>query len=92
MRLAALLARVPEGWTRVRYAGRPYGLTRTTRAGGRSVSVYAEELGGSAVVSATVLLLAGGEQLRPCEMPAATVLDFLAGWEPDARAMGASDD
>lgn len=64
------------------YAGRRWGLTRTTHLDGRSVSVYAEELGGPDVVSANVFRLAGGAELRPCEMPAATVLDFLEGWQP----------
>lgn len=80
--LAALVARLPEGWSQVRYAGRRYGLTRTTHTGGRSVSVYAEELGGSGVISANVWLLSGGAELRPCEMPAADVLDFLTRWGP----------
>jgi hypothetical protein len=80
--LEALVARVPEGWTAVTYAGRRWGLTRTTHVDGRSVSVYAEELGGPEVVSANVLRLSGGAELRPCEMPAATVLEFLEGWEP----------
>ena len=80
--LEALVARVPEGWTAVSYAGRRWGLTRTTHVDGRSVSVFAEELGGPDVVSANVFRLSGGAELRPCEMPAATVLDFLEGWEP----------
>ena len=78
--LAELLGRVPEGWTAVRYAGRPYGLSRTSRAGGRSVAVYAEELGGSDVVSTNVYRTSSGDLLRPCEMPAAKVLAFLCGW------------
>jgi len=45
--LERLIDRVPEGWTPVAYDGRRYGLTRTTRAAGRSVSLLAEELGGS---------------------------------------------
>ena len=80
--LEALVARVPEGWTAVSYAGRRYGLTRTTHTDGRSVSVFAEELGGPDVVSANVFRLSGGAELRPCEMPAAKVLDFLEGWLP----------
>jgi hypothetical protein len=71
---------VPEGWTLVRYAGRSYGLRRTSRARGRSISIYAEELGGSDVVSTNVYRTAGGDLLRPCEMPAATVLAFLDRW------------
>ena len=49
MDLDVLLARVPEGWSVVSYLGRPYGLTRTDRVDGRSVTIYAEELGGSDV-------------------------------------------
>lgn len=78
--LEALLDRVPEGWTRVSYAGRPYGLSRSTRVGGRSVSLYAEELGGADVVSGNVLRLSGGVVLKPCEMPPEKVLSFLRGW------------
>jgi hypothetical protein len=78
--LATLVDRVPEGWTAVGYAGRRFGLSRTDRAGGRSVAIYAEALGGSDVVSANVYRPASGDVLRPCEMPAETVLDFLRGW------------
>ena len=80
--LGALIDRVPEGWTTVAYAGRRWGLSRTSRAGGGSVSVYAEQLGGAEVVSANVYRTAAGDLLRPCEMPAETVLAFLSGWTP----------
>ena len=80
--LAALLERVPEGWTSVTCHGRRYGLSRTTRAGGRSVSVYAEELGGPDVVSTNVYRTTTADLLRPCEMPAAKVLAFLRAWSP----------
>jgi len=80
MELAALVERVPEGWTAVTYEGRPYGLSRTTRAAGHSISIYAEELGGSDVVSANIYRPASGDVLKPCEMPAPKVLAFLRGW------------
>lgn len=73
---------MPEGWTAVSYRGRPYGLRRTSRAEGRSVAVYAEELGGADVVSTNVYRTSAGDVLRPCEMPAAVVLAFLRGWRP----------
>ncbi|WP_395690511.1 peptide methionine sulfoxide reductase [Nocardioides sp.] len=75
--LARLLGRFPEGWSVWTYDGRRYGVTRTVRAGGRAVAVYAEELGGTDVVSANAYLTSAGEELRPCEMPAAKVLAFL---------------
>ena len=52
--LPALVERVPEGWTRAIYNGRTYGLARTTRAGGRSITIFAEELGGTDLISANV--------------------------------------
>jgi hypothetical protein len=78
--LVDLLARVPEGWSIATYGGRRYGVTRTARAGGRAISVYAEELGGTDIVSTNAYLTdEGGEHLRPCEMPTEKVLAFLRG-------------
>ena len=82
MELQRLLDRVPEGWTPAAYDGRRYGLTRTTRAAGRSVSLLAEELGGPDLVSANVYRTGTGLLLKPCEMPAAKVLAFLREWQP----------
>ncbi len=75
--LTALLAGVRPGWTRVEVDGRAYGLTRTDRVGGRTITLYAEELDGPGVVSANVWRTADGDVLRPCEMPAEKVLEFL---------------
>lgn len=80
--LSALLGRVPEGWTRAIYNGRTYGLVRTTRVGGRSITISAEELGGTDLVSANVYRTVAAEHLRACEMPTAKVLAFLRGWMP----------
>lgn len=82
--LHALVERVPLGWTEVAYAGRTWGLTRADHAGGGTTTLYAEELGGTSAVSANVWRTSGGDVLRPCEMPAAVVVDFLRGWEPGA--------
>lgn len=86
--LGALVDRVPEGWTRVLYQGRAYGLARTTRASGGAVSVFAAELGGADVVSANVYRTGHGDQLRACEMPDVKVMDFLRGWELDSQPAG----
>ena len=73
--------RVPPGWTSVEYRHRRYGMTRNDHADGRSLSILAEELGGSDVISTNVYRTAAGDLLRPCEMPVETVLAFLAGWK-----------
>ena len=80
--LSALLERVPEGWTRASYNGRTYGLTRTTRASGRIITITAEELGGTDLVSANVYRTVSEDHLRACEMPTAKVLAFLRAWMP----------
>jgi hypothetical protein len=79
--LQRLFERVPEGWSVVTSAGRKYAATRTVRAGGGSMSLYAEELGGTDVVSANLYLTSHGEEHRPCEMPAGDVIAFLEGIE-----------
>lgn len=81
--LRALFERVPEGWSEASYDGRRWGVTRTVRLGGRQQSIYAEELGGTDVVSANLYLPADGEEaFRPCEMPAEKVRSFLEGVGP----------
>ncbi|WP_205849704.1 phosphotransferase enzyme family protein [Nakamurella flava] len=80
--LDALVRRVPAGWSEVRYRGRRWGLRRTDQVGGRTVAIAAEELGGTGWVSTNVLHLTTGAVLKPCEMPAEQVLDFLRGWSP----------
>jgi hypothetical protein len=55
-------------------------LVRTTRAGGRSITISAEELGGTDLISANVYRTAAADHLRACEMPTAKVLTFLGAW------------
>jgi hypothetical protein len=86
--LARLVDRVPEGWTLVTFRDRPYGLSRTSRAKGRSISVMARELGGPDVVSANIYATSHGHQLRSCEMPDRKVLEFLSGWQPSRMLPG----
>ena len=87
--VAALFDRVPLGWSVVAYAGRRYGVTKSAAVGGRSLKIFAEELDGSDVVSANLYLTSDAEQFRPCEMPAAKVVDFLTGLKPVHTGMSA---
>lgn len=80
--VADLLARLPVGYSEVRYRGRRWSVTRTVQQDGRVEKLWAEELGGRHVVSANLYRASTGDRFRPCEMPAAVVLDFLAGWSP----------
>ena len=58
--------------------GRRYRVTKSIYATGRSQKLAAEELGGNDYVSLNLYRLATGEALlKPCEMPADKVRDFV---------------
>ncbi|WP_404312338.1 peptide methionine sulfoxide reductase [Agrococcus terreus] len=85
--LDALVARVPEGWSRQVVDGRAWGLTRVEHGGGRSATIAGEELGGTGRMDANVWRTSAGTVLRPCEMPEEQVLAVLRAL-PEARAGG----
>lgn len=84
--VSALFDRVPLGWSVQEHAGRRYGVTRSLAVSGRSQTLYAEALDGSDVVSANLYRVGGRDVLRPCEMPAQKVLDFLVDLDRGHRA------
>jgi peptide-methionine (S)-S-oxide reductase len=75
--LEALIAAIPEGWSRVRIGEHTWGVTRRTRAGGKVISFDAERLGSAEALGANVWITSRGAELRPCEVPAETVWRFL---------------
>lgn len=80
-----MLRAIPEGWTRAEVDGHAWGVTRVTRAGGKVISINAERFGDTEQLGANVWITSEGPILRPCEVPAETVLQFLR-----AAAMGYS--
>ncbi|MCG6885295.1 MAG: hypothetical protein LJE62_16220 [Silicimonas sp.] len=85
--LAAFVAafdRLPAGGYGGTYRGKRYRVTKTVMVTGRSQKLEAEELGGNDYISFNLYRLAGGESLlKPCEMPAEKVVDFVMGLEAD---------
>ncbi|HEU0041638.1 MAG TPA: peptide methionine sulfoxide reductase [Jiangellaceae bacterium] len=75
--LDTLLRTIPEGWTRAEVDGEAWGVTRATRAGGKVISINAERLGDTEQLGANVWITSEGPILRPCEVPAEDVLQFL---------------
>ena len=75
--LDALIRAIPEGWTRVQIAGHAWGITRTTRAGGKTISFDAERLGDTERLGANVWNTSEGAILRPCEVPEERVMQVL---------------
>ncbi|MGI5191671.1 hypothetical protein ACQEVI_26255 [Promicromonospora sp. CA-289599] len=80
--LDALVVKIPEGWSSVRVSGQTWGVTRTTRANGKVVSISAERLSDAEQISANVWITTNGPVLKPCEVPADAVVSFLRAAAP----------
>jgi hypothetical protein len=80
----ARLAAIPVGYGEGVFAGRRWGVTSAVSDDGRRRWLYGEELGGPGRVSFNLYRLAGGRMaLRPCEMSATWVKQFVLGYQPD---------
>jgi hypothetical protein len=75
---------IPEGHNLGMFKGRRYRVEKTSHAGGRSLKLFARELGGTDFVSLNLYHLASGDALRPCEMPEAKVRAFVIGFRAEA--------
>lgn len=83
--LDALIRAIPEGWSRTTIEGRSWAVTRTTRAGGKVITVDASLLGTPEQFGANVWLTTEGAILKPCEVPAEKVMTFLRAAATAAR-------
>jgi len=72
---------LPKGYSVVRYQDKKYGVTRTDFNQGKSIKIFAEELGGTDFISLNYYILASGNQLKPCEMPESKAINFLMNCE-----------
>ena len=73
---------LPAGHFEAIYCGRRWGVTRTEKFDGRQAWLWAEELGGKGRISCNLYRLKSGARLKPCEMPAQEVMDFVFRVEP----------
>ncbi len=71
------IQRLPLGYSEVLYKNTKYGVTRTDFNSGKSIKLFAEELGGNDFVSLNYYITDSEEILKPCEMPEQKVFDFL---------------
>lgn len=77
------LVELPVGHFTGKYRGKKYGVTLRRPAPG-IIKLFAEELGGSDIVSFNhYFLSSNGWQLKPCEMNSAKVIDFVLQAEFD---------
>ena len=72
---------IPLGYSEVVYRGKKYGVSRSDFNKGKSIKVYAHQLGGSDFVSLNYYITSKKESLKPCEMPKQKVIDFLNNYK-----------
>jgi len=69
---------IESGYYTVSYNNRTYGMTVEVSDDTRRRKLFAEELGGDDHISLNLYLLKGkAPLLKPCEMPAQKVIDFV---------------
>ena len=74
------IQQLPQGYSEVAYRGSRYSVVRTDFNQGKSLKVFAQNLGGTDFISFNYYLTAQSQLLKPCEMPTQKVLDFLHGY------------
>jgi hypothetical protein len=80
------LAKLPDGYVDGHFVNRPWGVTVKRSEDGKRTWLYAEELGGTDIVSFNLYRLAGpGSILKPCEMSSTKVVEFVLGFEPSTK-------
>lgn len=88
MNVKKVIKKLPLGYSEVIYLGVKYGLTRTDFNNGKSVKVFAKELGGRDFISFNYYETKQNKHLKPCEMSKEKVLSFLEGMQLLDRSVG----
>jgi len=71
------LKQLPLGYSEVSYNGKKYGVVKTNFNNGKSIKLYADELGGNDFISLNYYMTLKDELLKPCEMSVQKVIHFL---------------
>ena len=80
----AALERLPRGFSEGFFDGHRYGVTVQRSEDGRRNSLFARDLAGTDIVSFNLYRFTSGKtSLKPCEMSAKKVVDFVLGFQPD---------
>ena len=74
------ISKLKTGFSKVHYQGEVYGVSKQIFNQGKSIKVYAEELGGTDFISFNYYSTVSKNPLKPCEMPELKVLDFLENY------------
>ena len=85
------LTAIPTGYTEGEYTGRRWGTTVKRSADLKRISLFAEDLSGTDIVSFNLYRLGGGEALKPCEMSSEKVMAFVFGYRLEGSVAGRSE-
>ena len=77
MKVLKLIEKIPEGYSEGIYNQHKYSITKQTFNNGKSYKLYGKELQGTDFISLNYYITSKKELLKPCEMPAEKVIDFL---------------
>ena len=66
-----------EGYSEGIYNNKKYGITKTLFNQGKSLKLYAKELGGNDFISLNYYITKSKELLKPCEMSETKVMHFI---------------
>lgn len=77
MSLHEIIINIPAGYSEVIYKDKKYAVTRTDFNNGKSLKIFAKELGGTDFISFNYYITSTENHLKPCEMPEPKVIDFL---------------
>ena len=68
---------IPLGYSTIKFQGENYGVSKNFFNNGKSVKVYAEELGGTDFISFNYYITKTQNYLKPCEMELEKVIEFI---------------
>lgn len=71
------IQKLPLGYSEVIYQDHKYGVSRTDFNNGKSIKLFARELGGNDFISFNYYITENGISLKPCEMSDDKVHHFL---------------
>ncbi|WP_209402221.1 peptide methionine sulfoxide reductase [Pseudozobellia sp. WGM2] len=80
-KLRERIQKLPIGYSVVFFKSKKYGVSRSDFNNGRSVKLFAEELGDNDFISLNYYITDQADCLKPCEMPKQKVIDFLNGYQ-----------
>ena len=68
---------IPLGYSEGIYETQKYGITKSIFNNGKSIKIYAEELGATNFISLNYYITSKKDLIKPCEMSKQKVIHFL---------------